>query len=183
MVALFGQLLKSVQGRADALAMSNYVAVNQNVSIGFSRRLAVAFAVLFATVAVSGAWQAATTHDATRSAVVLAMFGAVAVAFAAQALRRRPVLVLDEQGLTDVRGGVSVRWQEIEAARVARRRPRCHDLVLTVARGETVRLSLDQLSRRSAEIARLLEGRTGRTVALEYEGALRGRVRRAIAAG
>ena len=82
-----------------------------------------------------------------------------------------------------MRGGVSVRWQEIEAARVARRRPRCHDLVLTVARGETVRLSLDQLTRRSTEIARLLEGRTGRTVERERAGALLGRGRRVSLSG
>jgi hypothetical protein len=183
MVALFGQLLKYPWGRADWLAMSENEAFNENVSIGFSRRLAGAFALLFAAVAVSGAWQAASAGGAIRAAVVLTLFGGVAVAFAAQALQRRPVLVLDEQGLTDVRGGVSVRWQEIEAARVARRRPRCHDLVLTIARGQTVRLSLDQLTRRSAEIARLLEGRTGRAVELERAWALLGRGRRASVSG
>jgi hypothetical protein len=140
-----------------------------NVSIGFSRKLSLAFAVLFAAVAASGAWDAVSSGRPLRAVVVLLLFGAPAALLAVQALQRDPVLVLDDQGLTDVRGGRSVRWQEIEAAHVAHRGPRCHDLVLTLARGQTLRLSLDQLTRRWPEIARLTERSTGRRVAVETE--------------
>jgi len=154
--------------------------MDYQISIGFKRRLAFAFAVVFAVLAVTGAWQAVSNNDPLRLLIVLVAFGGAAAAFAARAVDRNPVLVLDEQGLTDRRRGDVIRWSDIEAVHVAERRghfDRYHDLVLTLTRERTLRLPLDQLTRSWSEVAELIEGRLGRQVAIRREGGLIGRAR------
>jgi len=167
--ALFGIKLKAAGGPADLLAMT------KQVSIGFKRRLALAFAIVFAALAVSSAWQAVSSHDLARLVIVLVVFGGTAAAYVIQVLRREPVLVLDEEGLTDRRGGTAVRWCEIEDAHVAERHgpfDHDHDLVLTLVRGQTLSLSLDQLTSSWSEVVTLIEGRLGRQVSVLREGGL-----------
>ncbi len=166
MVALLGITLKELGRAADPLAMNE-----QQVRIHFRRRLASAFAAVFAVLAVSGAWQAISSHDLARLLIVLAVFGGAAAGYVTQLLRRGPVLLLDAEGLTDVRGGKLVPWYDIESAHVAERRSgfeRYHDLVL-VGREQTVSLSLDQLTRTWADIAELIERRLSRPVDIRRE--------------
>lgn len=149
--------------------------MNYQISIGFKRQLAFAFAIVFGVLAVSGTWQAISSHDVVRLVIVLVAFGGAAVAYAAQVLHRDPVLVIDEEGLTDRRSGKVIRWCDIESAHVAERRrrfDRYHDLVLTVARGQTASLCLDQLTRTWSEVVELIEGRLGMQVAVQREGGL-----------
>ena len=146
--------------------------MNEQLSIGFSRRLATMFAALFAALAVSGIWQAVSAHEAARLLIVLFVFGGVSAAFAVQILSREPVLLLDEEGLTDARHGLVVRWRDVEAAHVTERRgsfDRFHDLVLTVAR-EQRSLSLDQLTTRWSDVVGLVENRLGSQVSVRREG-------------
>ena len=171
MTALLGIGLEWLARPADPLAM------DEQVRISFRRRLASAFAAVFAVLAVSGAWQAISSHELTRLLIVLAVFGGAAAAFATQLLRRDPVLLLDAAGLTDVRGGNVVPWHDIESAHVAERRSgfeRYHDLVL-VAREQTVSLSLDQLTRTWGDVAELIERRLSRPVDVRRERSPRGR--------
>jgi hypothetical protein len=168
LVALFGQKPKDLPRTADLVPM------NEQVSIGFSRRLVLAFAAVFAVLAVSGAWQAVSAHETVRLLIVLVAFGGISVVYAAQVIRRGPVLLLDDEGLTDARGGIVVRWNDVEAAHVAERRAsfdRYHDLVLTVAR-EQRSLSLDQLTSKWSDVVDLVEDRLGKQVSVRREGGL-----------
>ena len=167
MVALFGLNLKACGGGADHPTM------NQTVSIGFSRRLVLALATLFAVIAVTGAWRAGVSHNGLQLLLVLLTFGGMSAAYGAQLLRRGPVLLLDDDGLTDVRRGVVVRWQEIKAAHVAEPRrsfDRYHDLVLTVTPEETLSLPLDQLTRKWSDVVALVEDHLGRQLPIQREG-------------
>jgi len=160
--------------------------MRQQVCIGFRRRLASAFAVVFAVLAIDGTWQAASSGDLLRVLVVLAVFGGASCAYIAQVLRRGPVLLLDEEGLTDRRRGGTIRWSEIQAAHVAeshRRFDRSHDLVLTVGRDQTLCLSLDQLTRTWGEVVELVEGRLGRRVSVRREGGVIRRWRGSVLPG
>jgi len=144
----------------------------EQVSIGISRRLVLACAALFAVLAVSGAWRAASSHEVVRPLIFLVVFAGISAAYAALLLPRRPVLLLDSDGLTDLRAGVAVRWRDIEAAHVAEHHTtldRYHDLVLTVAPEETLSLSLDQLTRRWSDVVDLIEDRIGRQVSIRRE--------------
>lgn len=156
--------------------------MNEQISIGFSRRLVFAFAFLFAVLAVSGVWQAISSHEAVRAVIILVTFGGMSVAYTALFLYRHPVLLLDDDGLTDVRGAVVVRWHDIEAIHVAERHrlfDHYHDLVLTDARGQTLSLSLDQLTRKWMDVLELIEGRMGRQVPIRREtGTIAGRSQR-----
>jgi hypothetical protein len=165
MVALFGITLEWLGRTADQLAMDD------QLRIGFKRRLASAFAAVFTLLAVSGAWQAISSHELARLLIVVAVFGGAAAAFMTQLLRRNPVLQLDAEGLTDLRRGSTVRWRDIESAHVAERRfgfERYHDLVL-VARRQTVSLSLDQLTRTWGDMTELIEARLSRPVDIRRE--------------
>ena len=145
--------------------------MNESLTIGFKRRLAAVFAAVFAVLAVSGAWRAIDAGDSARLVTALVVFGGLAGAFAAHALRRGPALVLDAEGLTDLRRNVVVGWDEIDAAHVAERRGgpgRCHDLVLDVA-GRQLSLPLDDLTRRWSELAGVVERRLGTEVAVRRE--------------
>jgi hypothetical protein len=84
--------------------MNENAPAHEHVSIGFSRLTALAFAAIFAFVAVNGASRAVAEHDVVRLVVVLAVFGGIAAAFLARALRRAPVVGIDEQGPSAVRG-------------------------------------------------------------------------------
>jgi hypothetical protein len=84
--------------------MNENAPVHQHVSIGFSRRIALAFAAIFALVAGNGAWQAVAEHDVVRLVVVLAVFGGIAAAFLAQVLHRAPAAGIDAPGATAARG-------------------------------------------------------------------------------
>jgi hypothetical protein len=146
--------------------------MDKQISIGFSRRLVFAFASLFAVLAVSGVWRAISSHEAMRALLVLVTFGGLFAAYAALLLHRRPVLLLDDDGLTDLRGGIVVRWDDIEAAHVAERHrffDHYHDLVLTVAREQALSLSLDELTRSWRDVVKLIEGRMGRQVSIRRE--------------
>ena len=147
--------------------------MNEQVSIGFRRRLAFAFAGIFAALAVNGAWRAIASHNTVQLLVVLVAFGGIAAAYAAQALHREPVLLVDDEGVTDLRGGKVVHWHEIEAAHVAERRmgfDHYHRLVLTLGRGQALSLPLDQLTRKWTDVAGMIEGHLGRQVAIRREG-------------
>jgi len=156
--------------------------MNEQISIGFSRRLPSAFAFLFAVLAVSGVWQAISSHEALRALIVLVTFGGMSVVYTVLLLYRHAVLLLDEDGLTDVRGGIVVRWHDIEAVHVAERHrlfDHYHDLVLTDARGQTLSLSLDQLTRKWMDVVALIEGRIGGQVPIRREtGAISSRSQR-----
>jgi hypothetical protein len=168
MTALLVPMLSSGPCAADAVAMT------EPLSIGFKRRLAGVFAAVFALLAVTGTIQAISSHEAVRLVVALVVFGGAAAVFAAHALHRAPVLVLDHEGLTDLRGGVVVRWQDVRAVHVAERRDsvdRCHDLVLTVDGGHRHSLSVDHLTTRWRELARLVEARVGSQVTVRRESA------------
>ncbi len=146
--------------------------MNEKVSIGFSRRLVFAFASVFAILAISGVWRAISSHEAVRPLIVLVTFGGLSAVYAALLFQRRPVLVLDGDGLTDIRRSIVVRWHDIEAIHVAERRrtlDRYHDLVLTLAPEQTLSLSLDQLTRRWSDVVELIEGRIGTQVPVRRE--------------
>jgi hypothetical protein len=148
--------------------------MNVQVSIGFRRRLALAFAALFAVLAVNSAWQAVSDHETVRLLIALLAFGGISVVFAVRVLHRGPVLLLDDECLTDARGGLVVRWNDVEAAHVAERRgsfDRYHDLVLTVAREQRV-LQLDQLTSKWSDVVGLVESRLGKQVSVRREGGL-----------
>jgi len=152
--------------------------MDQQVRIGFKRRLAFAFAVVFAAVAVRAAWQALSSGDPLRLLVVVLAFGGTAAAYVALVLHRDPVLVLDSEGLTDGRRGSVIRWCEVEAAHVSERHKRfdrCHDLILTVGREQTLSVPLDQLTKTWGEVVELVEGRLGKQVSIRREGGLIGR--------
>jgi hypothetical protein len=160
--------------------------MKQQVCIGFRRRLASAFAIVFAIVAVDGAWQAGSSNDLPRLLIILTVFGGACCAYLAQALRRDPVLLLDDEGLTDRRRGDTIRWSDIKTAHVMEshgRFDRYHDLVLTVGRGQTMSLSLDQLTRTWGEVVEMVEGRLGRRVAVVREGGVLRRWRGRVLAG
>lgn len=121
---------------------------------------------------MTGAWRAFASHDPAQLAFVVLAFGGVAAAFASQVLHHDPVLLLDAERLTDVRGGNVIAWKEIEAVHVAKRNgifDRCHDLVLTVAGEQTLSLPLDLLTRTWSDVVELVEGRLGRPVAIQSE--------------
>jgi len=156
--------------------------MDEKVSIGFSRRLVFAFASVFAVLAISGVWRAISSHGAVRPLIVLVTFGGLSAVYVALLLQRHPVLVLDDDGLTDIRRSIVVHWHDIEAAHVAERHrtlDRYHDLVLTVAPEQTLSLSLDQLTRRWSDVVELIEGRMGTQVPIRREtGVLSMRSRR-----
>jgi hypothetical protein len=158
--------------------------MNESLAIGFRRRLAAVFAAVFAVLAVSGAWRAAASDEALLLVAVLA-FGGISVAYALHAMHRRPVLILDADGLTDLRRGIAVRWGEIEAAHIAERPLSLdpnHELVLRVQGGKQMRLCLDHLTRTWRDLGRIVEARLGSEVSIRREaGGLLSRTRRSLA--
>lgn len=120
-------------------------------------RLAVVFGLLCAAAS------SVANHANATSWVVLAVILALAtatVATATDALRGRPVVVLDREGLHDRGSGRYVVWSDVRVARVNVRQgafDEYHDLVVEVRTGESpLEIQLDELAMDWREVMQLV---------------------------
>jgi hypothetical protein len=99
--------------------------------------------------------------------LVLAVFGLPCLFYARGLLRRGPVIVIDTDGLTDLRSGRAVRWATTSTIALRQRQGvfgEYHHLVCTASTGEIVDFSIDQLSLGWKSVVSAVEQRADRSV-------------------
>lgn len=106
------------------------------------------------------------------------MFAALFVVSVREALRRGPLLVIDKDALQDLRSGLTVHWNDVDAMSVRKRQGRFdeyHELVVEpIAPGPTpgaaIELPLDGLSLRWDQIVPLLAQASGKVITRPPDG-------------
>lgn len=149
-----------------------------------NRRRSLGFAVFFGILTFASVARELASHSTVGVILALAFFGAPFAFFLGWGTRRRPVLVIDQHGLTEGRSGRTVPWEVVATARVAAERGlfgESHHLVLcldhdaapsaprrfittNVNNPDELDINLDLLAMPWSEVVSAVEQRSGRRV-------------------
>jgi len=100
-----------------------------------NRRRSLGCAVFFGFFTFAGVARELASHSAVGVILALVLFGAPFAFFLMWGTRRRPLLVIDQRGLTEGRSGRTVPWDTVAAVRVAAERGlfgESHHLILSL---------------------------------------------------
>jgi len=99
------------------------------------RRRALGSAVFFGVLTFAGVGRELTSHSTVGVILALVVFGGPFVTFLIWGTRDRPVLMIDQDGLTLGRSGRRVRWETVAVVRVSGNRGlfgESHSLIVTL---------------------------------------------------
>lgn len=105
-----------------------------------NRRRSLGFAVFFGFFTFAGVARELVSHSTVGMILALVFFGAPFAFFLTWGNRRRPVLVIDQNGLTEGRSGRTVPWETMAAVRVVANRGlfgESHHLIVSLDLYET----------------------------------------------
>ena len=150
---------------------------DNELRIGRNRKLFGFATIFFGALLAGGLSREISGSSITGVILVLVVFGLPSF-FYARGLGRGPVIIIDADGLTDLRSGRVVRWATTSTIILRQRQGvfgEYHHLVCTAATGESIDLSIDQLSLGWKSVVSAVEDRAGRSVTTLRERGLAAR--------
>lgn len=169
---------------------------DDSVYVRFDRRKTLAYAFLCALIGAIAVSRAKGTSDAV---ILLVVIGMPLIFFLAQALRRGPVLIFDDNAFTDCKSGEVIPWDNVFEVYLRQRQGVFgvyHHLVFTIRREkssesgvdldelatsqmpvQTLRRPIDHLSIGWSDIVTLVQERLGKPIAVHHEAGLFGKTR------
>lgn len=152
--------------------MPGRLATDDELRIGRNRKLFGIATIFFGASMIGGVSREISAGSITDVILVLIVFGLPCLFYMRGLLQSGPVIVIDADGLTDRRSGRAVRWATTGTIALRQRQGvfgEYHHLVCTAATGESVDLSIDQLSLGWKSVVSAVEERAGRSVTMLRE--------------
>jgi hypothetical protein len=140
--------------------------------IGRNRKLFGVAVVFFGALAAGGLSRETSAGSVIGTIIVVVVFGLPCLFYAGGLLKGGPAIIVDAAGLTDRRSGRAVSWATTSTIVLRQRQGvfgEYHHLVCTTTTGDTVELSIDQLSLGWRTVVSAVEERANMTVTTRGE--------------